>query len=358
MLKKLPKSLLEFQRMFPDEKACRGYLWHVRWPNGFVCPHCGGVSAREEAKRPLLWGCRSCGKQTSLTSGTVMHGTKLPLRYWFWGAYLVASHSNGISALQLHKQLKLGSYKTTWLMLNKLRRAMVNPDRQKLSNIVEVDEAYIPFRSKDDPDVDRRGRSPVGKMTLAIAVEVIEFVAKNGEPRTRPVRIRIEPIPDTTRRTLHGFIRRNIEPGSGLVTDGSKAYLGLKEYFLKQVVGMPDELTLYWTHKVIALLKKLGLGTYHGFRRRYIRRYLDEFVWRFNRRHYRPATFHLILGLATKTPPASLSKITVDPVDNKHKIIGLPEPKPGFMPKYMLQGIKARAYRRRGLLPPEDHPED
>jgi hypothetical protein len=143
-----------------------------------------------------------------------------------------------------------------------------------------------------------------------------------------------------------------------LITDGSKAYLGLKEYCLKQVVGMPDELTLYWTHKIIALLKKLGLGTYHGFRRRYIRRYLDEFVWRFNRRHYRPATFHLILGLATKSPPAPLSKITADPIDNRHKIIGLPEPKPGFMPNGMLQSIKARAYRRRGLLPPEDHPDD
>jgi hypothetical protein len=136
------------QPLFPDEKACRGCLWQVRWPEGFVRPHCGGFSAREEADRPLLWGCRACGKQTSPTSGTVMHGTKLPLRYWFWGAYLVASHSNGISALQLHKQLKLGSYKTTWLMLNKLRRAMVNPDREMLSNIAEVDEAYIPFRSK------------------------------------------------------------------------------------------------------------------------------------------------------------------------------------------------------------------
>jgi hypothetical protein len=84
VLKDLPKNLLEFQRMFPDEKACRGYMWQVRWPNGFVCPYCGGVSAREEANRPLLWGCRSCGKQTSLTSGTVMHGTKLPLQYWFF----------------------------------------------------------------------------------------------------------------------------------------------------------------------------------------------------------------------------------------------------------------------------------
>jgi hypothetical protein len=119
--------------MFPDERACRGYLWQV-WPNGFACAHCGGVSAGEEANRPLLWGCRSCRKQTSLTSGTVMHGTKLPLQYWFWEAYLVATHSNGISALELHKQLNLGSYKTAGLLLNKLRRAMVHPDRKALQH--------------------------------------------------------------------------------------------------------------------------------------------------------------------------------------------------------------------------------
>ncbi len=141
------------------------------WPTGFVCPHGGGVSAREEANRPSLWGRRSCGKQTSLTSGTVTHGAKLPLRYWFWEAYLAATRSYGI-APPAPQQASPG---------------MVNPDHKKLFNIVEVDEAYITFRSKHDPDVDSRGRSLVGK--IAIAIAVVEFVAKNGGSRTRAVRI-------------------------------------------------------------------------------------------------------------------------------------------------------------------------
>jgi hypothetical protein len=359
MLKKRPKSLLEFQRMFPTEDACSAYLWQIRWPNGFVCPRCGSFDARQESGRKLLWGCRGCGKQTSLIAGTIMQDTELPLPYWFWGAYLVVTHSNGISALQLWKQLKLGSYKTAWLMLNKLRRAMVDPELQKLSGVVEVDEAYIPFRSKDDPDVDSRGRSPVGKMVIGVAVEVIEFTAKNGESRSRPVRIRIEPLPDTKRPTLHGFIRRNIEPGSGLVTDNNKAYLGLKEYYLRQTDGsIPPTMIVPWADRVISLVKTLALGTYHGYRRRYIRRYLDEFVWRFNRRHYRPATFHLILGLATKVPPAPLSEIVTDPIDNRDAIIGLPAPPPGKLPEdNMLERLKARRFRGRGFMPPEDFQE-
>ena len=119
------------------------------------------------------------------------------------------------------KQDSIRSYKTAWLMLNKLRRAMTVRDMTKLHGVVEVDETYIRFRSKDDPDVPIQGRSTVGKMPMAVAVEVREFIKKDGNSGTRPGRIRLEPVPDTTKHTMHGFIRRNIEPGSALVTDGS-----------------------------------------------------------------------------------------------------------------------------------------
>jgi hypothetical protein len=360
MLKRLPETLLEFQRMFPNEKACVGYLWQVRWPKGFVCPACGGFSAREESKRPLLQGCRACGKQTSITAGTVMHATKLPLRYWFWGAYLMASHSNGMSALQLQKQLRLGSYKTAWLMLNKLRRAMVNPDREKLSGMIEVDEAYLKIRAKDDPDVNKQGRSPVGKIALAVAVEVVEFTNKKNDLVTRPGRIRIEPIPDTSQKSIHGFIRRNIEAGSALVSDSSLSYRGLTEYYVKQIPKeVPHDEKLIWVHRVISLMKTLGLGTYHGYRRRYIRRYCDEFVWRFNRRRSRPATFHLILGMAASAKPAPLRRvILVDPMDKRSKIKAPPSPPPGVLPTGFLETRKAQAYYARGFWPPEDHVDD
>src|SRR5512147_72772 len=110
----------------------------------------------------LHLGMPGCGKQTSVTAGTVMHGSKVPLVAWFWAAYLMATHSNGISALQVQKQLGLGSYKTAWLLCAKLRRAMVAPDRPPLNGLVEIDETEIPQRSKDDPPEGGLGRSAGG----------------------------------------------------------------------------------------------------------------------------------------------------------------------------------------------------
>jgi len=355
-MSKKPKSLLEFQRMFPDEQACADYLKAARWPKGFICPVCGGYEGRHESNRPLLWGCKACSKQTSITAGTVMHGAKLPLTHWFWAAYLVASHSNGISAFQLWKQLQIGSYKSAWLMLAKLRRSMVDPDRSQLSGIVEVDEAFIPFRTNKDPDGPSQGRSPIGKIIIMVAAERIEYEDKSGVLKSRPGRIRIEPVADTNRATLHGFIRRNIEPGSGVVTDGNSAYKGLSDYYLKQIVASKtdDYYELQNADRVISLLKTLGLGTYHGFRRRYIRRYLDEFVWRFNRRGFRPATFHMLLGLTVheKTKPSPLPKIRGDTIDDANRVINLPNPKPGQIPNDALSKLKHKGYVSRGFTPP------
>ena len=122
-----PRSLPEFQRRFPDERACASYLAKARWPDGFRCPACGHDKGWELATKAFTWECARCGKQTSVTAGTVMHGSKLELTVWFWAAYLMATHSNGMSARQLWQQLGLGSYKSAWLLCAKLRRAMWRP---------------------------------------------------------------------------------------------------------------------------------------------------------------------------------------------------------------------------------------
>jgi transposase-like protein len=156
-----PNSLLEFQDTFGDEDACQRYLIKRRWPKGFVCPSCGSVDACLLTGRPV-WQCRSCRRQTSLTSGTLMAKTKLPIRVWFWAAYLMATHSNGLSALQLAAQLGV-NYRTAWLLEAKLRRSMINPERAKLSGLVEIDQTEIPFREKNPPDeIARRNRRPRG----------------------------------------------------------------------------------------------------------------------------------------------------------------------------------------------------
>src|SRR5271167_2277485 len=167
-----PTSLVEFQRQFPDDDACAAWLVAARWPSGFRCRACAGAKGWPHGGKPFTFECAACGKQTSVTAGTILHGSKLPLIAWFWAVYLMATHSNGISALQLQKQLGLGSYKSAWLLCAKLRRAMVAPGRAPLAGLVEVDETEIPLRTKTDPVCGGGGRSPQGKMFVAGAVEV------------------------------------------------------------------------------------------------------------------------------------------------------------------------------------------
>jgi hypothetical protein len=137
-----PRSLAEFQDRFATEADCRRYLLACRWPDGFRCPRCGGADAYELAERALLQ-CRACRHQTSATAGTVLHRTHVPLRLWFAAAYLITTHTPGFSAVQLQRQLDLARYETAWTMLRKLRRAMIRPERGRLSGVVEVDEAYV-----------------------------------------------------------------------------------------------------------------------------------------------------------------------------------------------------------------------
>lgn len=171
-MERYPKNLLEFQRMFPCDEACAPYIEGLRWPKGFYCPKCGSIQGWRLKTRPWLWECKECAAQTSIRAGTAMHKSKLPLTVWFWAAYLMASSSNGISALQLKKQLSLGSYQTAWLICAKLRRAMCERVREKLSGIVEIDEASLIYQMKNEPLEGGQGRSKIGKIHFIVAVEV------------------------------------------------------------------------------------------------------------------------------------------------------------------------------------------
>ena len=207
-----PMSRAAFEARFPDEAACARHLAAKRWPDGFVCPACGHDRGWELKRRRASWECAACGKETSVTAGTIMHRSHLPLKTWLMAVHIVTSHSNGISALQLQAQLGLGSYKSAWLLLHKLRRAMVDPDRSLLEDLVEIDEATLPFRTAKDPTTGGQGRSRQGKMRIAGAVEL----SPEGEPR----RIRLAPIGDFSARSL-------------------------------QVVGAtPAHLVLIWIHRV------------------------------------------------------------------------------------------------------------
>jgi len=294
-----PLSRAQFEARFPDDAACAEYLARRRWPDGFVCPACGGAKGWALKGKRFTWECAACGKQTSVTAGTVMHRSHLPLKTWFLAAHIVTSHSNGMSALQLQAQLGLGSYKTAWLLLHKLRRAMVDPDRRLLEDLVEVDETDIPLRRKDDPPAGGRGRSAVGKMLVAGAVE--------PSPEGQPRRIRLAPLADFSAATLKPFVAAVAAPGATVITDGWSGYARLPGHVhdAKVVGRMAAHVVLKWTHRVFSNLKRWGLGVFHGLRRPHLQRYLDEFVFRWNRRRHTAAAFNTLLGIGTRLGHAS-----------------------------------------------------
>ena len=295
--RRFPRSLIEFQHRFGTESACAEYLFQRRWPGGFVCPSCGGDRAWLLKSKAFTYECTECGRQTSVTAGTIMHASKLPLTVWFWAAFLMATHSNGISALQLQNQLALGSYRTAWMLCAKLRRAMVNPAREPLSGLVEADETIIPFRTKDDPVVLPAGRSGVGKMLVAGAVEI-----DGGNPR----RARLKVIEGFSKQELHAFVLGAVAPQTRLVTDNWPSYQDLPDVQHNAITlgPMAAHVALPWIHRLFSNLKRWGLGVYHGLRKINLQHYLDEFVFRFNRRRTRHAAFHTLLGIAARTAPA------------------------------------------------------
>ncbi len=300
-----PRSLIAFQHRFPDDRACAAYLLTIRWPEGFRCPACGHHRAWALKTKARTFECANCARQTSVTAGTIMHGSKLALHVWFWAAYLMATHSNGISAAQLWRQLGLGSYKSAWLLCAKLRRAMVDPERNPLSGLLEIDETTINHRTRNDPPAGGQGRSHEGKLLIAGAVEIV------GQG---PGRIRLAPVRDYSAASLHAFIGTATAPGAVARTDGWSAYAGAPGVrHDPHVIGpMAAHVVLPWIHRVFANLKTWALGVYHGLRPKHLQSYLDEFTFRFNRRHARHAAFHSLLGIAMRAKPITY-KMLISP---------------------------------------------
>ena len=214
------RSLAEFQGALPDEASCAAFLFARRWPGGFACPDCGKARPVALKSRPRLLECLDGGRQASMTAGTAMHRCKLPLTTWFRAAHLMATHSNGLSARQLADQLGV-TYKTAWLLTQKLRRAMVDPNRDLLEGVVEVDRTEIPFRVGDT--FFEPGPEPVntGKILIAGAVEVIERDSHKAKPRrrgakyldTRSGRLRLAAIDDNSAASIEAFVRAAVKSG-------------------------------------------------------------------------------------------------------------------------------------------------
>ena len=298
-----PRTIMEFQRRFPDDAACREYLFASRWPEGFVCPRCTGSVATALPRR-LLWQCSACRFQVSVTAGTVLHGTRTALHLWFWAAYLVSTATPGMSALQLQRQLGIGRYETAWMLLHKLRRAMVNPERSSLTGEVEVDEFFV-----GGHEAGLRGGRQHGKKALVIgAVEVRG--AGSG-------RIRLRVIQDAAASSVCGFVQDVVAPGTLVHTDGHRGYLRLRRLGYDHqprsqlaALALGEEQVMPRVHRAISNLKSWLQGTHHSVSGEHLQVYLDEFTFRFNRRRTPMAAFQTLLGLGAQHPPTTYAQMT------------------------------------------------
>jgi transposase-like protein len=267
-----PKNEMEFSKRFATEKACYEYLFRAKWPKGFICPNCEHKSYWISSK--YIHICTRCESHFSLTAGTIMHDTKKPITYWFKAMWWFTTRKSGVNAINLQDLLGF-SYVTAWSWLQKLRRCTIRKDREKLSGKVEVDEFFIGGQKPG-----KRGRGAAGKRIVVAAVE------REG---SKIGRIRLQVIDDCSSKSLTAFIDQNVEDGSRVVTDGWKGYdLDENRYDHHQVFLSKSKdkySALSGVHLVVSLVKRLILGTFQGrVDSKYLQNYMDEYVFRFNRR--------------------------------------------------------------------------
>jgi len=299
-----PRTFQEFDKWFLDEELCLAYIRKIRWPNGFICPHCGAHPKTPSWMGRGLLLCTHCKKQTSITAGTLFHQTHKPLRTWFLAMWFLTSQKHGTSALGLQRVLGLGSYNTAWNWLHKLRRAMISPERSLLSGRVEVDETYL-----GGVGTGPRGRGAERKAIVVIAAEV----------RGRGTgRIRMSVTPDVSSASLHPFISENVSKGAEIKTDGWSGYNGVKKLGYTHVVSNisaskdPAHIAMPRVHHVASLLDRWWLGIHQGaVRPIHLDYYLDEFTFRFNRRtsKARGLLFYRLLEMSVRTKPVRRKEI-------------------------------------------------
>lgn len=285
---------------FFSEQACRAYIEELRWPDGYICSKCGNRKYWK-TKRDLSV-CSKCQYQQSSLAGTIFQDSHISLRIWFQAIWWFTSQKNGASAQNLQRVLGMTGHEPAWLMLHKLRVAMVRPYRDRLSGKVEVDEAYLGGKGN--------------KQLVGVAVEI------KGKGSGR---IRIQKLNGRGSVDIKDFVQKYVEPNSIIVTDGLKSYCCLEEeeyehrpmckpYYWEDQDPDVDEL-LPRVHRVISLVKRWILGTYHGgLDNKYLDSYLNEFAFRFNRRtsRSRGLLFHRLLENSVAIPPTPLSKIQVN----------------------------------------------
>ena len=296
------KTLTEFTDYFKDEDTCRRHFAAIRFRNGEYCPHCGHTTIYT-FKGGKRYRCAKCKQDFTIITGTVFGESKLSLRKWFTAIYLLSTTSKGISSVQLAKHVGV-TQKTGWFMDHRIRKAM-KENKGQLFGTVEVDETYVGGLVKAMHKDKRRtqGTGGVGK------VAVMGMLQRKG-------RVIAGCISNSDSPTLHGQIRKHIEPGSAVFTDAWRGYNGLHSHYAHEVIDHSigygkGELHTNSIESFWALFKRGYQGVYHQMSRKHLQRYIEEYTFRFNRRsEMMQSVFSDVVASIMETPQLPYKELT------------------------------------------------
>ena len=295
-------SLLEFQKRFPTEASCWDYVAKMRWPKGLECLRCHHKKTGFIKTRRLL-ECRSCGRQTSITAGTVFHKSRIPLRKWFWAIFLMATSSKGVSMCNIQKHLRIKSYRAVWLMGHKIRRAMIEREGlYKLKGKVQVDEVTVGTQTYEDRWKRREDRHTHFVMGV-----------QEGKTKDYPRFVSFEQLEAAFNKEMLPLLKKRIAKGSQLKTDAASVFEEATGYKVQRVPFSTEpekaKKHLKWIHWLSSNLKRGLTSTYHGCFPKYRKAYLAEFAYRFNRRYWPHQAFDRLLYACLQTKQITLTEL-------------------------------------------------
>lgn len=300
----MPKNTIQFQKgislhdffqQYGTEDQCREVLYRLRWPLGFICPECGNATGCEIHSRKL-YQCHRCHHQTSLTAGTIFHGTRLPLTKWFLAIYLLTQRKKSISALQLRREIGV-NYNTAWKLKHKLMQVMLERQQgQNLKGVIELDDAYL-----GGEKAGKRGRGSRNKIPFVAAVET-----QDG----KPMKIHLRRVAGFRKACIKRYATDCLASGSIVYSDGLRCFNAIDEagcHHIPVAAGggrpSPYQRTFKWVNTILGNVKNALRGTFHAVREKHAPRYLAEFEYRFNRRFDLPSMIDHLLYVSLRTPP-------------------------------------------------------
>ena len=297
-------SIPDFMQQYGTEDKCRHEILQLRWPNGFICPNCGNDTYCTIRKREVFQ-CNRCHSQTSITAGTIFHSTNLPLTKWYLAIFLMTQSKNGISALELSRQIGV-SYNAAWRMKHKLMQVMLERGSEKMiGGRIAIDDAYLGGKRKSG----KRGRGAKGKTPFVAAVQTHE---------DKPERIKLSKIKGFQSVEIERWATHHLRPHCEVVSDGLACFNAVQKaqcVHEPHVIGGVKEAMQHprfkWVNTILGNIKNALRGTYHSFHKKHIPRYLAEFQYRFNRRYDLRSMLPRLAYIAVRTPPMPYRLLTL-----------------------------------------------